>query len=167
GSDEGGVSRRLPNWCQKRPGQQVSVSIGTQTPSMFGVDAMLDFDVQMALGDEPLSAEELETLLTSEDPLVLLKGQCVEVDRDKLQEALAHWKALRKQARDGQISFVEGMRLLAGASVDLQHEEQTEEERPWVHVAAGEAMREILAQLRQPGALDGVDAGAGLQGTLR
>src|SRR5262249_6277034 len=89
------------------------------------------------------------------------------VDRDKLREALAHWEALRKQAKDGQISFVEGMRLLAGASADLQHEEQAEEERPWVHVTAGEAMRAILAQLRQPGGLDGVEASAGLQGTLR
>ena len=165
--EESGVSVRLPNWWQKRPRPQVSVRIGTQTPAMFGVDAMLDFDVQMALGDEPLSEEELEALLASEDPLVLLKGQWVEVDRDKLREAIAHWEALRQQARDGQISFVEGMRLLAGASVDLQHEEQAEEERPWVHVAAGEAMREILAQLRQPGTLDGVDASAGLQGTLR
>jgi non-specific serine/threonine protein kinase len=99
--------------------------------------------------------------------VVLLKGQWVEVDRDKLREAITHWRALRRQAKDGQISFIEGMRLLAGASAGLQHEEQAEEERPWVHVAAGEAMREILAQLRQPGALDGVDAGVGLQGTLR
>src|SRR5215470_1549532 len=165
--EESGISVRLPNWWQKRPRPQVSVKIGSQTPAMFGVDAMLDFNVQMALGDEVLSEEELEALLASEDPLVLLKGQWVEVDRDKLREAIAHWEALRQQAKDGQISFVAGMRLLAGASVDLQHEEQVEEERPWVHVAAGEAMREILAQLRQPGALDGVEADAGLQGTLR
>ena len=165
--EESGVSVRLPDWWKKRPRPQVSVVIGARTPSMFGVDAMLDFNVQMALGDEALSEEELETLLASEEPLVLLKGQWVEVDRARLQEAIAHWEALRQQARDGQISFVEGMRLLAGASVDLQHEEQTEEERSWVHVAAGEAMREILAQLRQPGVLDGVDTRAGLQGTLR
>jgi non-specific serine/threonine protein kinase len=165
--EESGISARLPNWWKKRPRPQVSVKIGNRTPAMFGVDAMLDFDVQMALGDEALSEEELEALLTSEDPLVLLKGQWVEVDRDKLREAIAHWEALRKQARDGQISFIEGMRLLAGASADLQHEEQAEEERPWVHVTAGEAMRELLAQLRQPGAIDGVESGAGLQGTLR
>ena len=165
--EESGVSVRLPNWWRKRPRPQVSVMIGAETPSMFGVDAMLDFDVQVALGDEALSEEELQALLRSEDPLVLLKGQWVEVDRDKLREAIAHWEALRQQAKDGQIAFVEGMRLLAGASVDLQHEEQVDEERPWVHVAAGEAMREILAQLRQPGALDGVEADAGLQGTLR
>src|SRR5215831_13901895 len=165
--EESGVSVRLPNWWKKRSRPQVSVKIGTQTSAMFGVDVMLDFNVQMALGYEALSEEELEALLTSEDPLVLFKGQWVEVDRDKLQEAIAHWEALRKQARDGQISFVEGMRLLAGASADLQHEEQAEEERSWVHVEAGAAMRDILAQLRQPGALDGVDASVGLQGTLR
>ena len=106
--EESGVSVRLPDWWKKRPRPQVSVRIGTQTPSMFGVDAMLDFDVQMALGDEALSEEELEALLASEDPLVLLKGQWVEVDRDKLQEAIAHWEALRQQARDGQISFRRG-----------------------------------------------------------
>jgi non-specific serine/threonine protein kinase len=165
--EESGVSVRLPDWWKKRPRPQVSVVIGARTPALFGVDAMLDFNVQMALGDEALSAEDLETLLASEEPLVLLKGQWVEVDRTRLQEAIAHWEALRKQARDGQISFVEGMRLLAGASVDLQHEEQTEAERSWVHIAAGEAMRGLLTQLRQPGALDGVDARVGLQGTLR
>src|SRR5215813_198033 len=63
--EESGVSVRLPNWWQKRPRPQVSVKIGNRTPAMFGVDAMLDFDVRMALGDEALSTEELETLLAS------------------------------------------------------------------------------------------------------
>lgn len=165
--EESGVAVRLPNWWQKRSRPQVSVQIGSQTPSTFGVDAMLDFDVQLALGDEALSAQELQALLAGGEPLVLLKGQWVEVDRDKLQEALAHWEALRQQAKNGQISFIEGMRLLAGASADLQHEAQTEEERPWVHVTAGAAMRDILARLRQPGALAGTEAELGLQGALR
>src|SRR4029077_983404 len=121
---------RLPNWWKRRPRPQVSVRIGSKSPSMFGVNAMLDFDVRMALGDEALSPEELQALLASGDSLILLKGQWVEVDRDKLQEAIDHWKALRKQAKDGQISFIEGMRLLAGASEDLQHEEQAEKHRP-------------------------------------
>jgi non-specific serine/threonine protein kinase len=165
--EESGIAVRLPNWWQTRPRPQVSVKIGTQAPAMFGADAMLDFDVDLALGDAALSAEELQTLLASTEPLVLLKGQWVVVDRDKLREAMAHWEALRRQAKNGQISFIEGMRLLAGASADLQHEAQAEAERPWVHVAAGEAMRQLLARLRQPGALDGVEAELGLQGTLR
>ena len=165
--EESGLSVRLPNWWRKRPRPQVSVTVGARAPSILGVDALLDFDVKVALGDAPLSPEELRSLLDGEDGLVLLKGQWVEVDRDKLRQAIEHWDTLQRQADGGEVSFVEGMRLLAGASADLRHEEQAEDERQWVHVAPGDAMREILAGLRQPGALDFVPVGDALRGTLR
>ena len=165
--EESGLSVRLPNWWRKRPRPQVSVTVGARAPATLGVDAMLDFDVKVALGDAALSPEELASLLDGEDHLVLLKGQWVEVDRERLRQAIEHWDALQRQAEDDGISFIEGMRLLAGASADLRHEEQAEDERHWVHVAPGDAMREILAGLRQPGALDEVETGGALQGTLR
>ena len=165
--EESGLSVRLPNWWRKRPRPQVSVTVGARAPATLGVDAMLDFDVKVALGDAPLSPEELASLLDGGDHLVLLKGQWVEVDRERLRQAIEHWDALQRQAEDDGISFIEGMRLLAGASADLRHEEQAEDERHWVHVAPGDAMREILAGLRQPGALDEVETGGALQGTLR
>ena len=164
---ESGLSVRLPNWWRKRPRPQVSVTVGARAPATLGVDAMLDFDVKVALGDVALSPEELASLLDGGDHLVLLKGQWVEVDRERLRQAIEHWDTLQRQAEDDGISFIEGMRLLAGASADLRHEEQAEDERHWVHVAPGDAMREILAGLRQPGALDEVETGGALQGTLR
>ena len=162
-----GLTVRLPNWWRKRPRPQVRVTIGDAAPSMVGADALLDFDVDVALGGEPLSRAELEALLDGDGDLVLLKGQWVEVDRDRLRQAIEHWEAVRRQAGDDGISFVEGMRLLAGASADLRHEEQTEAERPWVHVDAGDALRGLLADLRQPDALDPVAVGGALQATLR
>ena len=162
-----GLSVRLPNWWRKRPRPRVQVTIGGAAPSMVGADAMVDFDVTVALGGESLSRAELATLLDGDGDLVLLKGQWVEVDRDRLQQAIEHWEAVRRLAGDDGISFIEGMRLLAGASADLRHEEQTEAERPWVHVDAGDGMRELLASMRQPGALDSVDAGGALRATLR
>ena len=165
--EESGLSVRLPNWWRRRPRPQVSVTIGAGAPSTLGVGAMLDFNVSVALGDTSLSPEELDSLLGGEDGLVLLKGQWAEVDRDKLRQAIEHWDALQRQAEGGEVSFVEGMRLLAGASADLRHEERTDDERHWVHVEPGDAMREILAGLRQPGALDAVEIADALQGTLR
>ena len=165
--EESGLSVRLPNWWRRRPRPQVSVTIGAGAPAKLDVAAMLDFNVDVALGDARLSPEELESLLGGEDGLVQLKGQWVEVDRDRLRQAIEHWETLRRQADDGGISFVEGMRLLAGASADLRHEEQADEERHWVHVAAGDAMREILAGLRRPDNLDAVKIGDALKGTLR
>ena len=165
--EESGLSVRLPNWWRRRPRPQVSVTIGAGAPSKLDVGAMLDFNVSVALGDASLSSEDLESLLGGEDGLVLLKGQWVEVDRDRLRQAIEHWDTLQRQTEGGEVSFVEGMRLLAGASADLRHEEQADEEHHWVHVAPGDAMREILSGLRQPGALDAVDIADTLQGTLR
>ena len=162
-----GLSVRLPNWWRKRPRPQVSVTIGDTTPSMVGADAMVDFDVGVALGGEPLSRTELETLLDGDGELVLLKGQWVEVDRDRLRQAIEHWEEVRALAGDDGISFIEGMRLLAGASADLRHEDRAEAERPWVHVEAGDAMRGLLAAMRQPEALDPAAVGGALQATLR
>ena len=165
--EECGLSVRLPNWWRRRPRPQVSVTIGSQAPSGLGAGALLDFDVGVVLGGASLSPAELKSLLGGEDGLVLLKGQWVEVDRDRLRQAIEHWDALQRQAEDGGLSFLEGMRLLAGASGDLRHEEQTEDERHWVHVAPGDAMREILAGLRRPGTLDGAEPDGAFGGTLR
>ena len=165
--EDSGLSVRLPDWWRKRARPQVSVTIGQKRQSALGAKAVLDFDMKLALGDETVSPEELDELLAGEDGLVLLKGQWVEVDREKLREALDHWQSLRRRAGDGEISFIEGMRLLAGASADLQHEERVDEERPWVHVSAGEAMQEILSSLREPNQLDAVELVDGLRGTLR
>ncbi len=164
--EEAGLSVRLPNWWRKRARPQVRVTIGGKAPARLGVDAMLDFEVDVALGGEPLSRAERKALLAGNDNLVLLKGQWVEVDRDKLRQAIDHWDTLR-QAGNGGVSFIEGMRLLAGASADLRHEERAEDERSWVHVAAGDAMREILGSMRRPGDLDPVAPGGALRGTLR
>ena len=165
--EESGLSVSLPNWWRRRPRPQVSVTIGAGAPSRLDAGAMLDFDVRVALGDATLSREELDALLDGDDGLVLLKGQWVEVDRDRLRQAIEHWNALERQAEGGGVSFVEGMRLLAGASADLRHEERAGDERHWVHVEPGDAMREILAGLRRPEALDAVEIADALHGTLR
>jgi len=165
--EECGLSVRLPDWWKRRPRAQVSVTIGQNRLTTLGADAMLDFNVRAALGDQTLTREELAQLLAGDDGLVLLKGQWVEVDRQRLQQALEHWQTIEAQAANGEISFVEGMRLLAGASADLKSEDKIDQDRAWVHVDAGEALQEILAGLRDPARLDGGDVPAGLQGMLR
>ncbi len=167
GLEEAGLMVRLPNWWKKRPRPTVSVTIGEKKKSKLGADAMLDFNVGFMLGDEEMTEEELRQLLGGDEGLVWFKGQWVEVDREKLQEAVEHWEKLRKQSSDGDISFIEGMRLLAGASADLRDDGQAEQERPWVHVSAGDTMSEILRELRDPASLNNVDFGKSVLATLR
>ena len=167
--ENSGLSVRLPNWWQKRPRPQVAVTIGNRKQSSFGLDTLLDFNVAIALGDEQLSQDELASLLNSDAPLIRLKDQWVEVDKEKLQEAIDHWDTVREQAQDGELSFIEGMRLLAGASQDLRQSTLTSssESHTWVHIGAGAAMRDLLDDLRNPQQLSRKGKIQGLQGTLR
>lgn len=165
--EESGVLVRLPDWWKKRPRPRVGIAIGEKRQKKFDAKGMLDFKVQLALGDQQLTEAEWNELMTAEEGLVLLRGQWVEVDRDKLTEALDHWKKVEKQASGG-LSFVEGMRLLAGAPMDLAADDpQDDEQREWSFVQAGKWLDQVLAELRGPESLKQAKPGRELNATLR
>jgi len=99
--EESGVLVRLPDWWKKRPRPRVSVTIGSVQKSKFDASAMLDFQVRPALGDETLTDAEWRELLAAEDGLVLLRGQWVEVDRDRLAEVWSTGSKSRRRPRTG------------------------------------------------------------------
>ena len=165
--EESGVLVRLPDWWKKRPRPRVGITIGDQRQNKFDVSAMLDFRVQLALGDQELTEEEWRELLAAEDGLVLLKGQWVEVDQQRLTEALDQWKKLEHDSQDG-LSFIEGMRLLAGAPAELGTDGELEDaQREWSFVRAGDWLGQLLEQLRSPGALKNAASGQALTASLR
>jgi len=147
--EESGLLVRVPNWWSRRSRPQVAVRIGSEERSLLGVDSLLDFRVEMVVGDARLTESEARKLLAGSEGLVFLKGQWVEVDKTKLTEALEHWKSVQEEAAHGGISFVEGMRLLAGAPADLNAAER-ENVAAWSFVEAGTWLRDLLQKLRSP-----------------
>ncbi len=164
--EECGLLAMLPNWWRKRARPRVNVTLDTAKNGALGGGALLDFKMAVALGEEALSAKEIEALLESGDGLMLLRGEWVEVDRERLEQALVHWKAVEREAVNGQVSFIEGMRLLAGAPSDLKQVEEIEEHETWAMVEAGDRLRETLRHLRTPDGL-AQKSPAGFHGQLR
>ena len=161
-----GIVIRVPDWWKKRPRPRVGITIGEQRKESLDTSSLLDFRLQVALGDEELSEDEWEALLDGEDGLVLLRGQWVEVDREKLSEALDHWKEVEAQATDG-LSFTDGMRLLAGAPADLGDDSLDVTQQEWSFVDAGGWLGGVLADLRDPANMDAMRRIQGLKATLR
>ena len=89
----------------------------------------------------------------------------MEVDRDRLREALAHWKRLEREHADG-IDFVKGMRLLAGADFG-GGDGGLEPVAEWSQVTAGGWLRDTLSALRDPQGRPGCEPGLDLRATLR
>ncbi len=161
-----GVVVRLPDWWKKRNRPRAHVTIGEKKQQNFTANSLLDFKLHIALGGELLSKTELQKLMAEGDGLTLVKGQWVEVDQAKLQEALTHWEKVEAESAGGRVTFAEGMRLLAGAPADLRADD-TGECREWSFVQPGKWLATLLDELRTPEQLKAADPGKALKATLR
>lgn len=131
-----------------------------------GLDALLDFQMEVALDGERLSKAEIKTLLAQSEGLAFIRGKWVEVDHDRLSRTLEQFGAIERRASDEGLSFGEAMRLLAGATM-TDAEAAGPAAIEWSHTAAGPWLAETLAGLRRPDGLGRVDPGPSLRATLR
>ena len=164
--EQAGVVVRMPaTWRANRPARpRVSATVGSRTPSAFGLDAMLDFRMDVTLDGDPLTEAEVADLLAGTENLVMMRGQWVEVDRARLERTMERFRAAEELAsRDG-LTFAEAMRMLAGAAVAA--DDAAIADTDWAMVTAGPWLEQTLTALRAPDG-NGIDPGAALRGTLR
>ncbi|MFG3298733.1 SNF2-related protein [Micromonospora chersina] len=119
----------------------------------LGLDALVDYRWEVALGDQPLTAEELASLADLKSPLVRLRGRWVELDPQRLEAGL---RLLRSS---GELTVADLLRMgLAGAD--------RAGELPVLDVAADGALGELLAGEAER-RLTPADPPSGFAGTLR
>src|SRR6516165_4267968 len=144
-----GVVVRMPvSWRNNRPAHaQRNVRIGGSAPSTVGLDALLDFEMQVTLDGEELSKAELKMLLAQTEGLAFIRGKWVEVDRDRLTRTLQRFELIERRAAEEGLPFGEAMRLLAGIGMGGAVDAAA---ASWSQAVAGPWLAETLAQLRNP-----------------
>ncbi len=166
--EHAGVVIRMPaSWPSGRPPRpQVSGTVGANALSGLGKDALLDFRAELTLGGDALTAAEASALLSGSSGLALIRGQWVEVDRERIERTLRQFQQAERLASQDGLSFAEAMRMLAGADISADGESGRADPL-WSRVAAGPWLAEALAGLRSPEGLAKVDPGNELRATLR
>ncbi|WP_419903509.1 DEAD/DEAH box helicase [Kiloniella sp.] len=164
--ESAGVIIRMPSaWRAQRPLRpKVTATVGAGAPSAVGLDGLLDFQAEVMLEGEPLSEDEIVALLAGTESLVMLRGQWVEVDRERMERALRQFKEVETLALETGLTFAEAMRMLAGATITEDGEGSDVSD--WSHVCAGPFLARTLKALRSPDGKD-VTPGPALKGTLR
>ena len=165
--ERAGLVVRMPAvWRMNRPSRpSVEATVGSTSPSTFGTDALLDFQVQVSLDGESLTADEINELLASAHGLALLRGKWVEVDPVRLRATIDKFQEVERLSEKEGLPFGQAMRLLAGAEIgDAVGADAT---APWSHAQAGPWLAEALKGCRNPETLAGLDLGNALQATLR
>ena len=125
----------------------------SETKSYFSADRLVNYEYQLAIGDESVSDEEWQQLLEAQTPLVLFRGEWVELDPNKMREMLEFWKS---QPQDAELSLLDLVKLEAQEEGDLE-----------LDMSRDRALADLMAQLRDPSKLEILPNPDGLQGTLR
>ncbi len=116
-----------------RGSSKTAKTIASSGQNSLSLNNLLQYHYELTLGDEPVSPEEWEQLVNAKTPLVQFRGQWVALDRDKMREMLAFWKAQGEQ----------------GESLDmLELLRRNAEESELYEIDAQDALAEMLAKLR-------------------
>jgi len=159
-----GILCRIPNWWKGQTARiGVNISIGGKTPSLVGMDALLDFRPRLMIGDVDISEDEARRLLQESAGLAFLKNKWVAVDPDKLRQTLAAYEKAQALGEDEGISFLDAMRLSMNPGTLLG----TSEAITVSGVSHGEWLQSVMEKLHHPESLDQVTIGPGFQATLR
>ncbi|MCC7371180.1 MAG: DEAD/DEAH box helicase [Chloroflexi bacterium] len=118
--EESGFGVLVPGWWTPRGARRLGVRLrlgarqamagaaGTDSHGKFTQESLVSFDWKLAIGDEELDARELKRLAKLKMPLVQVRGQWVEIDATKVEEAIKYWE---KRRRGKGVSAAEALRV--------------------------------------------------------
>jgi SNF2 family DNA or RNA helicase len=156
-----GFGVQLPAWAgRKAVGLKLTTRAKSSTSSPgaigssgFGLDQLVEFRLDLVIGDGLVSAEELAELARLKVPLVRVRGQWVELDDRQLKAAL---KAVGKR-RDGELTVGDALQQIVDGG---------DEELPLVQVDADGVLGDLISGDAAE-RLTPVPVPAEFQGTLR
>lgn len=156
-----GIFCRIPKWWRTSRRLRVHTTIGAKTPAHLGSQAILDFQVQIAMGEDSLTLEEIQYLLQQTEGLAFLKGKWVEVDHAQLGALLKAYETARQ--RGTSLTLLEALRFeLAGAQ-----DAASDSRDPLIEIHHGEWLRSLLERNQERSGTNEIALGTDFKATLR
>ena len=156
---QAGFGVLLPAWWSRQGAKtKPTIRAKTKTPPMQGgsgmsMTSLIDLNIDVALGDDPISPEELQALANLKVPLVRFRGQWMELDTQQIQAAVQFWN------NKGQITLQEAVRIGLGTH------QQAEKDN--LSLVTDQELSEIMDKLHQKDRVKLLDTPEGFQGQLR
>ena len=162
--EESGVLCRIPNWWKgNRSSVSLNFSVGDSKPSLVGMDAVLNFNPQLFLGDTLISEKEARQLLNESDGLAFIKNRWVAVDQEKLKLTLdAYEKAKKMMDKEG-LSLRDALRmqLMPEKLLDTKTQEIDHS------ISNGNWLKSVMRKLLDPDLITSVKPNKAFTGRLR
>ncbi len=153
-----GIICRVPNWWKRGATSiNMSLKLGEDKPSYFGLDTLLTVTPSLMIDQMSLSKEDIQKLLNETEGLTYLKGKWVVVNHERLAELL---DVMTKY--EGNVTLLQALR----GEVDLTCAQDVDiDVGPMI--TNGEWLSGLLGNIRHPGKLKKSAPPKTLKATLR
>ncbi len=158
--EQAGFGVLLPAWwARKGTKNRLTIGAHVRSPKMqsgggLSLDSLVAFDWVAAVGDQTLTAQELNALAKLKTPLVKIRGQWVHVNAEEINAALSFWK------KKGKVPLREIVRMSLGGG-------EAAGSLPFAGVTAEGWVGDFLTQLDQRIGFEELPPPEGFTGTLR
>lgn len=162
--EEAGIMCRVPDWWRKKNNAiRLSIVVGEKEPSKVGLDAIMDFTPFIYMGEEKLTEKELRQFFSMAEGLVQYKGKWIEINKKRLEEALAAFDKAKTMAKHGEIPLIDALRLELGMhnAVDIANDEIE------ISVSNGEWINKIKDTITNPERMPELEAADSFHAVLR
>ena len=150
----------VPTWWRDRQRRlKTRLSLGRgESFGLMGVGALVDFNWELAVGDQTLTFDELEQLARAKTSLVQVRGEWVQFDQAEVEAALKLIK--RHQQANGRLALGEALSLALAAPQQFGGLELE-------GVFVDEWLNDVIERLRGGAQLERLDQPPRFVGTLR
>ncbi|CDN10290.1 Helicase, SNF2/RAD54 family [Richelia intracellularis] len=140
-----------------RLGLKIAAKTSRKKSERLGLDSLLAFEWQLAIGGQTLSKREFDKLVALKSPLVEINGEWVELRTQDIKTAQGFFASRKEQMS---LSLEDALRLSSGDT-------QTIEKLPVVSFEASGALQDLVSTLTNNKALETLPKPSGFQGYLR
>ncbi|MEC4814350.1 MAG: SNF2-related protein [Scytonema sp. PMC 1069.18] len=161
--EDSGLGVILPPSLANREGwaNRLGLKITAQTPKKkqerLGLQSLLNFKWELAIGGQTLSKAEFDKLVTLNSPLVEINGEWVELRPQDIKTAQTFFASRKEQMS---LSLEDALRISTGDT-------QTIEKLPVVSFEASGALQALVTTLTNNKAVEPLPTPASFQGKLR
>lgn len=155
----------VPSWWTPKGRQRAKVRLRAtgkssasgkdQAKQYFSFDKLVEYQYELAIGNDAISEAEWHQLINAKTPLVKFRGQWMELDQDKMRQMLEFWQA--QQQQNPELSLLDFLKLTAGKDEDDLE----------IQVDRQDALSDMLAKLGDKTQLQPATNPQYLQGQLR
>jgi SNF2 family DNA or RNA helicase len=145
------AGRRRAKIRLKASGKKLAPTKG-ESKSYFGLNSLVQYEYELAIGEQVVTPQEWEQLINAKAPLVHFRGQWMELDRDKMQQLLEFWQSHGDEQPEMNLLEFLQRSAEAGEEWEIEHDD---------------VLAQMMAKLQDKTQLEPISEQLNLQGNLR